>query len=492
MTAGILAFGGYIPRRRLQRAEIVRAHAWYNPALRRWSRGERAVAGWDEDSVTMAVEALRDCLGAAPAPDLAAVWLASTRMPFRDRLNAGIVADALQLPAGVATLDLASSMRAATSGLLAALAQGGARPVLLAASERRRARAASAAELTSGDGAAAVLAGQGDVIARFLGGRSDAVDFIDHFRGEDSQFDYAWEERWIRDEGHMKLIPATVRRLLDDTGVDPARIAHACLPTAEPATCLALARRLGIPEPSVLDSLQGRCGDTGAAHPLLMLAQALERAEPGDLVLLVGFGQGCDALLFETTAAIAQPGRRPARGVAGALAAGVADSNYMRYLSHNGLIEMDRGFRAEVDKPSAMSVHYRNHALAQGMVGGRCSACGTVQFPRANICVAPDCEAVGTQTPWSFAGMTGRLNSFTADALTFTPDPPGYYGMVQFDQGGRLLCDMSDIDQPADLHVGMALRMVFRVKDYDQRRDFRRYFWKAVPVATPRAQGERQ
>ncbi|MEP5701463.1 MAG: hypothetical protein ABJN43_22760, partial [Sneathiella sp.] len=100
VVAGILAYGGYIPKSRLQRSEIFKAHAWVNPGLKGLSRGERSMANWDEDSVTMAVEAARDCLTSHDRETLSAVYMASTTFPFADRQNAGIVADALNLKAG--------------------------------------------------------------------------------------------------------------------------------------------------------------------------------------------------------------------------------------------------------------------------------------------------------------------------------------------------------------------------------------------------------
>src|SRR5262245_45870267 len=60
MTQGILAFGAYIPWRRLQRKAIAETHGWFNPALKGQAKGERAFCNWDEDCVTMAVEAARD------------------------------------------------------------------------------------------------------------------------------------------------------------------------------------------------------------------------------------------------------------------------------------------------------------------------------------------------------------------------------------------------------------------------------------------------
>ena len=77
MAAGILSFGGYVPRIRLKRQSIVDANSWFNPALKGLSKGERSMANWDEDSVTMAVEAARDCLSGFKRADVAALYMAT-------------------------------------------------------------------------------------------------------------------------------------------------------------------------------------------------------------------------------------------------------------------------------------------------------------------------------------------------------------------------------------------------------------------------------
>ena len=140
MAVGIHAFGGYLHRRRLSRQIVVEANAWFAPALKGLGRGERAIANWDEDPVTMAVEACRDALGLLDRSTLGALWLASTTLPFEDRQNAGIVAEALGLDSTVRTLDIAGSQRAGTSALLTAIdaVAGGAGPVLVTAAEKRR------------------------------------------------------------------------------------------------------------------------------------------------------------------------------------------------------------------------------------------------------------------------------------------------------------------------------------------------------------------
>ncbi|RUA03258.1 MAG: 3-hydroxy-3-methylglutaryl CoA synthase, partial [Candidatus Neomarinimicrobiota bacterium] len=170
MSVGIHAFGGYVPRRRLQREVIAATNAWFNPGLKGLGKGERSIANWDEDAVTMAVEAARDALGSTGRDGdvIQGLYLASTSLPFQDRQNAGIVAEALHLGHSLRTLDITGSQRAGTSALVTALqtVAGGGGPVLVVGAEKRRTKAASPLELTTGDGAAALLIAQGDGAAR--------------------------------------------------------------------------------------------------------------------------------------------------------------------------------------------------------------------------------------------------------------------------------------------------------------------------------------
>ena len=496
MPVGIHAFGGYLPRRRLSRQVVVETNAWFAPALRSLGRGERTIANWDEDAVTLAVEACRDALAGRAPDDLAALSLASTTLPFEDRQNAGIVAEALSVGRQIRTLDIAGSQRAGTSALITALetVAGGGGPVLVVGADKRRTRAASPLELTTGDGAAALLVSDGDGVARLRGHATEAADFVDHYRGQHQDFDYVWEERWIRDEGYLKLVPAAVTRALEAAAIEPAAVTRFCFPTSTTRVAATLASRLGLPDEAVRDNLQGRCGETGAAHPLVMLAHALEQAAPGEIILVTGFGQGCDALVFEVTDASegGDGAPKPARGIEGHLTGGVSDTNYQRYLAINDLVTIDRGLRAEVDKQTGLTTLYRNKEMLLGMVGGCCRACGTPQYPKTNVCVNGECGAIDSQDDYPFADRPARVNSFTADRLTYSPDPPAYYGMVQFDGGGRAMIDFTDIGPDTTVSVGDPMRMMFRVKDYDTARGFRRYFWKAAPVVdtTRTQQGE--
>ena len=498
---GITAFGGYVPRLRLQRQAIVAAHVWADPGLAGKAKGERSMCNWDEDAVTMAVEAARNCLNAAatarganPGASLTegeapgAVFLATTTAPFADRQNAGIVSGALGLPESLATLDITSSQKAGTGALLqafGAVAGGLHREVLCAASDHRRTKAASGGELAFGDGAAAFTVGAGDTLVDFVAAQSASVDFIDHFRSSAEPFDYNWEERWIRDEGLTGIVPPVIAKALAKAGLKPADVAHFVMSSTISRAVDGIAKQCGIPAAAVCDDLSGVLGETGTAHPLVMLVHALEtRVKPGDYILVVSFGQGCDAMVLRATERLPGfvNGAGKAAGIVAALANREPESNYQKFLAFNNLIILEKGMRAERDDyKTALTVTYRKRDMLTGLIGGRCTQCGTLQFPRTDVCVNPQCKANHSQEPHPFREEAASILTWSADYLTYTADPPSHYGMITFANGGRFMTDFTDV-KVGGIEVGMDVRMAFRIKSVDPLRGFVRYFWKAVPV----------
>lgn len=480
---GILAFGAYVPRLRLQRSAILKATTWFNSGLAALGGGERALANWDEDCVTMAVEAARDCLQTLPRDRIATMMLASTSAPFADRQNAGIVKEALNLRDEVCTLDIAGSQKAGTGALIQALYAAAGGECLCVASERRHARAGSEAELVNGDAAAAFLVGTECPVARFVGSHSIALDFVDHFRGHDAEFDYGWESRWVREEGYGKIAIKAVKDALAKCGIDGTAVAHLIVPIPAKGVASSIARAVGIRPEAVRDGLGATVGNAGCAHPLLMLSHALERASPGDILVVLGFGQGCDVLLFEVTDAIGKV--QPARGVSGWLARRRPEDNYVKHLAFAGLLQLERGMRAEQDQKPVLTALYRNRKSVLGLVGSRDRDMGVVQFPRTPIGVAATASAFGVQDDYPLAERPARILTYTADNLTYAPDPPAWYGTVEFEGGGRMVAEFADVDAEL-IEVGRPMRMMFRIKAVDEQRGFTKYFWKAAPVDADR------
>ncbi len=477
---GIVSCGLYVPQWRLERARIADALAWLGPPSAAPLSGARAVCNWDEDALTMAVEAGRRCMAAAQrAP--AALTVASTTLPFADRSNATLVAEALDLPDSTRTADRSGSLRAGTTALAEAAQSANDAPTLLVASDARMARPGSGAEMEYGAGAVALLVARDarasgcEPIATLTASAHVSADFVDHYRMSGEAFDYTLEERWARDEGMAKLVPAAVARALALADTAPASVDHFAMP-GPPGASRRVAQAAGLGHARMHSGLREECGEMGVAQPLLLLLAMLAAAAPGERLLLIGFGQGVDALLLTAGDGAAA---RAQRELTQALERRRPEPHYTRYLAHRGLLAPDFGMRAERDQRTAHSVAWRKHRELTAFIGGRCAACGAVQFPKSRVCVNPECRRTDTQTGHRLADTAGRVRSFTEDWQAYSPHPPCVYGNIGLEAGGNLLMELTDVE-PGELSVGAEVRFVFRIKDIDRQRAYRRYFWKAT------------
>ena len=479
---GICSFGGYVPRYRLDRGKIFAAIGWVNSGNLANARGEKAVANVDEDSITMAVAAGRDTLRGIDRSQVDGVYFASSTLPYKERLNAGIITGALGLDDQVRAADFTGGLKAGTTALLSALEGVESKRVktlLVAAADCRMGRPGSAQEMIFGDAAAALLVGRENVIAEFKEGYSLTYDFVDHYRGANARFDTQWEDRWIRDLGIDRFIPEAVKGILQKTGLkitDFAKVVYPCHYAAERKK---LNKLLGIGPDAEQGNLQMEVGETGVPHALVMLVRALEDARAGDKILVVSYGSGCDALYFEVTGRIEE--MRGDRGISRSIQNKAPLDHYTKFLVWRNILPADLGKRSEEDHWSRFSAQWRIRRMVLGLYGGKCKRCGTAQIPAQDICVNPQCGAVGTQEPYCFADKTGHVVSYTGDNLASSQDPPAIYGQVEFEGGGKYMFDFTDC-RLEELSPGMAVAMSFRRKYYDEKRDVSGYFWKAVPV----------
>ncbi len=485
---GITSCGGFVPRFRLPRQTIFQAMGWYNAATFGVARGEKAVANYDEDSLTMAVSAAIDCLKGGRREKVVALFLGSTTLPYLQRESAGIMVAALDLPQSTRTTDVTDSTKAGTTALLAGLdaVQAGIEgQILVAAADCRVARMGSVQEHNYGDGAAALLLGSDRVIAEFKGAHSTSTDIGDTVRESGQRFDRSWEERWIRDVGYQSVIPQTVLGLLEKTGAKLEDVAKVLLPCSG-RVLKGLARKLGLQEEQCMDPLMGVAGDLGAAHPLAMLSIALQSAKPGDQIIVVGYGQGADAILLQATEAVTEFAStidtpNGPKGIGGHLEHREDIQSYERYAVFRELIPTERGIRGEFEAPTAFSTLWRDRRGVMGLVGSKCTACGTPQYPAQRICVK--CGAVDEMEHYRFSDKKGNVFTYTGDMLAFSVDPPAIYGIVDINEGGRLYLDFTDCALE-DLKVDMPVELSFRRKYHDPHRGISGYFWKAVPVRT--------
>jgi hydroxymethylglutaryl-CoA synthase len=473
---GIVSYGAYIPYHRLERKKIAQAFG------DRPQSGEKAVANFDEDSVSIAVGAALDCLAGMDEKAVDVLYFASTTAPYEEKQSASTMAAALDLRQNVRVMDIAGSLRAATSALLAAIdhVSGGTGKALVTAADCRLGAPQGQNELAFGDGGAALLLGSGDdVIARVVAVHSHTREQIGIWREDDDPFVRSWEDRYVYQRYGETVVPC-IKGILAKSGLQPADVAKVALAGPAPRVQLQIAGKLGFRQEQIQDPLHEWIGSTGTAHPLVMLAAALEQAEPGDRLLLVGFGEGSDAILLEVTDAIK---RLPPRiGVQGHLEPKNNQLLYTHYLKWRGILPTEPARRPETPRPSVPAM-YRNYGQNLGLYGSQCQECGTPQFPKQRVCA--QCQARDRMTDYRFYGKTATVATFTVDYLAASPAPPTVVAVIDFAGGGRMMCEVTDCD-PSELKIGMEVEMTFR--RLFQAGGIHNYFWKAKPkrqVAKP-------
>ncbi|MCP4700320.1 MAG: hydroxymethylglutaryl-CoA synthase family protein, partial [Gammaproteobacteria bacterium] len=216
--AGIISYGAYIPFYRLSRKEI--GKAWGKGG----GAGEKAVAGGDEDTITMAVEACYDSLNDMDADKIDRLYFASTTPPYVEKQSASIISAALNLRKDIHTVDIGHSNRGGTSGLTAALdavAGGNCNTALVAASDGQVAPGDSPKELVFGDGAAALVVGDTDVAVSIEKTYSITSEFMDAWRLPQDRHSQEWEDRFVRDKGYLRILPEAVAGFMQKHGKSP-------------------------------------------------------------------------------------------------------------------------------------------------------------------------------------------------------------------------------------------------------------------------------
>ncbi|UGQ10618.1 OB-fold domain-containing protein [Yinghuangia sp. ASG 101] len=470
---GVLGYGAYLPYRRLDRAAIAPVAGGGG------GRGTRTVASFDEDTTTMGVEAARDALRAAPHVRPRSLLFATVAPAYADRTNATAVHAALRLPADVAAIDAAGSVRSA-AGLLR-LALDGGTSALVVASDLRGGLPGSGDEAAGGDGASALLVGSSDdgpVLAEYLGGASATAEFVDRWRAPGEARSKLWEDKF----GEKHYLAAGRQAWTDalkNVGLTADQVDHVAVTGLHARAVAGLGRSLGVRDGVLADGLGATVGVTGAAHPGLLLASELDTlAETGGsaadrIVAVVVLSDGAEVFVFRTTDAL--EAYTPARPVADQVAGG-APIPYGTFLAWRGMLPVEPPRRPEPARTSS-SAAARSAEWKFGFVGSRDRSSGAVHLPPARVSMRGG--AVDDMEPVPMADAVGTVKTFTIDRMAYSPSPPVVFAVVDFDRGGRLPIELTDVDADR-VRVGDRVEPTFRrVGTAD---GIHNYFWKARPV----------
>ncbi|RLC26462.1 MAG: 3-hydroxy-3-methylglutaryl CoA synthase [Deltaproteobacteria bacterium] len=463
--AGIVSYSAYIPLWRLNLGLI---HGGLT--------AEKAVAGFDEDSVTMAVAAGRNCLLETGPEAVDALFFASTTCPYVERSNAVTVAGALDTPSDIAVFDMTNSVRSGASSLKLAMDMvnsGSARNVLVTASDTRLGKPGSGPERTLGEGAAAFLVGGSGESVRIEGSCTVYDGIMDSWRTENDKFVRSGDKRFIATHGYLTVTGKAVAKLMEKSGLAPKDFARVIFAVPDARRQVELARKLGFnPEKQLQGSLMADIGDTGTAYPLILLTAALEEANAGDRILMAAYGNGCDAFIFNVTSgADPNKGKKTLKTYADSKT--VIDS-YHTYLKWKNIIPWDR-LPFPLGSVSTTS-QWRESDQMLRFYGSKCKTCGTVCHPRQRVC--PNCHGKDNWDDIRLSDKKAKLFSFSVDQMANQITSPVINGVLDFDGGGRILCYLTDVD-PDDIKIGMDIEMSFRKMAF--REGIHIYCWKGIP-----------
>jgi 3-hydroxy-3-methylglutaryl CoA synthase len=472
---GIVSYGAYIPIYRLSRDAL--ASVWGKSL----GRGEKAVANADEDSITMAVEASLDCLTDIDRQVVDGLYLASTTTPYREKQSASIVRAATDLREEITTVDFANSLRCATNAMSAAInaiKAGEAKRVMVVASDCRLPAPNSEFEPLFGDGAAAFLLGDSDVAVSVEGSYTLSSEFYDVWRKESDLYPWAWEDRFIRDEGYQKILPQAVHELMRKYEVAPKDFARAIFYAPDARTHAAIARNIGLdPKTQVQLPMFDSVGDTGCALAPMTLVAALEEAKPGDKLLFASYGDGADAYILQVTEQIEKIRNR--RAINRHLASKMRLSNYGTYLQMRNMMEWAPELRPR--RRSSLTFLWRDRKMFYSLYGQRCNNCGQIQYPKQRVCIY--CQTKDNFEEVRLSDKKGKLFTYSIDERAREIVLPHVRAVIDLEGGGRFYSSLTDRDIEK-IDVGMPVELTFRIL-LDGKRGgsgFRNYMWKARPI----------
>lgn len=474
---GIVDVGAYVPYYRVSRAAM--GEAWRLEQAKALLIGERALASYDEDGVTLAVEATLHALATRDLSAIDALFFASTTPPFGEKSSAAVIAAACDLPAS-RTIDVSGSLRASTTALASALdavRAGSARQVIVAAADMRRPEPGSLLEAISGDGAAAIVVGSGDeVIAELIGAYHVSDPTLDTWRRHNDRYLQTDDEAFTNQVGYFAMIDVAVKGLLKVSEVDPTEVKGVAMYAPDGRTYMTVAKR------SPFGAALARTGMNGAAPYLLMhagnlgtafapaqLALLMENANAGDVLALVGYGDGADAYLFRVTEAIAD---RPARRSIQSWIDSKSELSYtLATFFRENLIDKPM-FPTGVEPWTSLPLLHRERDELLRFHAQKCSRCGAVWWPHR-----PNCYECGAQDGFENVRLSrkGTVSSFVIEWAVPSPLPP--VGMVTVDtaEGARITNQSTDGD-PRGFSIGDEVEFTLRI--FHMAKNIPHYSWK--------------
>ncbi len=465
---GIAGYGVYLPHYRLDRSRIRQTLGQGG------GKGTRAVASYDEDTTSMAVEAARSCLRNSSVKP-SSLLFSTTNPAYLDKTNANTIHAALDLDENTFAADLGGAPRSAIAAARAAFRMPGTNLVI--ASDLRVGMPSGKDESDGGDGAVALLLADNEsqpVIAEFVASGTSTGEFLDRWRVPGDPTSKVWEERF--GEGiYLEHVKNALDQALSAADLSVDELSKVIINGLHGRACRGASKMIGAKPDAFVDDLTSKIGNTGSAHAYLLLASVLDQAEPNEVIAIVNLADGCDVTILRTTDAISE--YQPEKTVAQVVSEGNDSLDYSLYLSWRGFLDREPPRRPDPIRPAAPPSG-RAEDWKYAFVGSKDRESGAIHLPPQRTSMkggnVDDMERI------RMADTPATIATFTIDRLAYSLSPPMVVAVIDFDGGGRFRCEMTDVD-PDNVHIGDRVAMTFR--RLFTADGVHNYFWKARPIA---------
>ncbi len=472
---GIVWLGCYLPHLRFSRQRW--AETWGMGQFADKMIGQRTVANFDEDSLTMATEAALCALGDAEPQGVGALYFASTTPPYLEKSNATVIASALGLQEEVRTADFTGSLRASTQALLAAfdaVEAGSVERAVVCAGEVRESEPRYYMETMMGDSGAAALVGKDELLLELETALSIQNEFIDTWRRRQDRFLRYDDERFSSLFGYMQVVPRAADLVLKKAGLSLEQINRIVAYAPEGPTYIALAKKSGAGHLFNTDPLLMQVGNAGNCSVLLQLARVLEDASAGDRILVISYGEGADAFIFKVTDKVEE--FKKVGYINAQLARAREIDSYAKILYFRNAIRLNTPSIWQFDPYTSISQLHHDRKSIYGMYAHKCSACGYITYPMVGIC--HNCQARSGLEEVRLS-RTGEIYSFVSDHVYPSPEPPTIMAVVNMEPGGRVMFQMTDAEEEK---VAVGQKVVQTLRLLHEAKGINHYWWKVRPA----------
>lgn len=306
---GIVSYGFYVPKYRILINDI--AKVWgKNPQDIKSSLmiEEKAVAGMDEDSLTMAYEAASMALNNKniDRTKIGAVFFGSETPPYAVNPSSTILGEFLGIEKNYLAYDTQFACKAATGAMISTLGLVKSNMIdygLVCSADKATGKPHDALEYTAGSGATAFLIGKNNIILEIIDQVSFSSDTPDFWRREGIRYP-SHSGRFTGKPSYFYHVQNAAKNLLLKTKLKPENFAHAVFHMPNGKFPCAVGTGLGFSQKQIEKSLVVRkLGNSYTSSALMGLVAVLEYAKPSDLIFFVSYGSGAgsDGFIFKVT-----------------------------------------------------------------------------------------------------------------------------------------------------------------------------------------------